>query len=336
MNRLTDLLRQSAVQYPEAPAVAWAQETGGGGFSYSRLHSAVLQGAARLRGAELRTGDKVLLFMEPRPEWALALFSILEAGLVVVPLPAETPPPVAVRIAVFAEAKAVILGAWTQSAALAMNGIRCFPVEELFHVEGAAVSSGGEATLTSNLPRTGTSALQEAAACDASPELAILAFTSQIDEAYALADRYRAAGVPVVLGGLHVSLLPDEAAHHADSVVLYGAESAWPRLVEDFQRGQLKPRYEGLRAGVFLPGNYAHPRFDLLRGRPYNRLTIQTSRGCPLNCEFCAASIRITSAFQQKPVDLVVAELRSALAVTDHPFIDLSKRRGFWRCRSRC
>ncbi len=152
----------------------------------------------------------------------------------------------------------------------------------------------------------------------------ISSFTAQIDEAYRLADRYRAAGVPVVLGGLHVSLLPDEAGQHADSVVLHGAEGAWPRLIEDFRRGQLKPRYEGLRAGVFQPPNYAFPRFDLLRGRPYNRLTVQTSRGCPLNCEFCAASIRITSSFQQKPVDKVVAELKSAMAVMEHPFFELA------------
>src|SRR5262249_40914917 len=124
----------------------------------------------------------------------------------------------------------------------------------------------------------------------------ISSFTAQIDEAYALADRYRAAGVPVVLGGLHVSLVPDEAAAHADSLVVYGAEGAWPRLVEDARRGRLQPRYLGLRAGVFELPNYVRPRFDLLRGRPYNRMTVQTSRGCPLDCEFCAASLRITSA----------------------------------------
>lgn len=152
----------------------------------------------------------------------------------------------------------------------------------------------------------------------------ISSFTAQIDEAYALADRYRAAGVPVVLGGLHVSLMPDEAAQHADSIVLNGAEGAWPRLVEDFRRGRLKPRYEGLRSGVFQAPNHAFPRFDLLRGRPYNRLTVQTSRGCPMDCEFCAASIRITSGFQQKPVERVVAEIKAAMAVTDHPFLELA------------
>ncbi len=154
--------------------------------------------------------------------------------------------------------------------------------------------------------------------------VALSSFTAQIDEAYALADRYRAAGVPVVLGGLHVSLVPEEAAVHADSIVLNGAEGAWPRLIEDFRQGRLQPRYDGLRAEVFQPGNYARPRFDLLRGRPYNRLTVQTSRGCPLQCEFCAASLRITSSFQQKPVALVVEEIRAALEITQHPFFELA------------
>jgi radical SAM superfamily enzyme YgiQ (UPF0313 family) len=152
----------------------------------------------------------------------------------------------------------------------------------------------------------------------------ISSFAAQIDEAYTLADRYRAAGVPVVLGGLHVSMLPDEAAQHADSVVRYGAEGAWPRLVEDFKKGRMKPRYDGLRAGVFDDANYVTPRFDLLRGRPYNRITVQTSRGCPLDCEFCAASLRITSGFQQKPVARAIDEIRRAKDVAERPFFELA------------
>lgn len=152
----------------------------------------------------------------------------------------------------------------------------------------------------------------------------ISSFTARIDAAYELADRYRAAGVPVVLGGLHVSMMPDEAAQHADSIVVGGAEGAWPRLIEDFRRGAMKPRYQGLRKDVFKPGNYARPRFDLLKGREYNRVTVQTSRGCPINCEFCAASLRITSSFQQKPVELVVEELRAAKEAVDLPFVELA------------
>jgi len=128
----------------------------------------------------------------------------------------------------------------------------------------------------------------------------------------------------VVLGGLHVTLAPDEAAEHADSIVVNGAEGAWPQLVKDFQNGRMAPRYEGLRAGVFDEPNYVLPRFDLLRGRSFNRLTVQTSRGCPHNCEFCAASLRITSSFQQKSVEKVVAEIKAALDVTEHPFFELA------------
>ena len=152
----------------------------------------------------------------------------------------------------------------------------------------------------------------------------ISSFTAQIEEAYELAGRYREMGVPVVLGGLHVSLMPDEAAQHADSIVCNGAEGAWPRLVEDFRRGRLQPRYDGRRDRVFEEPYYAMPRFDLLRGRPYNRLTVQTSRGCPLNCEFCAASLRITSSFQQKSVEKAVAEIRAATEMTDNSFLELA------------
>lgn len=152
----------------------------------------------------------------------------------------------------------------------------------------------------------------------------ISSFTAMIDDAYALADRYRALGVPVVLGGLHVTLMPDEAAKHADAIVTGGAEGAWPKLVADFRAGRMKPRYEGMLQDVFRDPWYAKPRFDLLAGRPYNRVTVQTSRGCPLNCEFCAASLRITNSFQQKSVELAIAEIGAAIAQVDRPFLELA------------
>lgn len=149
-------------------------------------------------------------------------------------------------------------------------------------------------------------------------------FTARIEATYRLADRYRAMGVPVVLGGLHVSLMPDEAAEHADAIVVDGAEGAWPQLVRDFQAGAMKARYQGLRKDVFKPDNYVKPRFEFLEGRPYNRVTVQTSRGCPINCEFCAASLRITSSFQQKPVPLVIDELRAATEAFESPFVEFA------------
>jgi radical SAM superfamily enzyme YgiQ (UPF0313 family) len=75
---------------------------------------------------------------------------------------------------------------------------------------------------------------------------------------------------------------------------------------------------------VFRDPLYAKPRFDLLGGLPYNRITVQTSRGCPLKCEFCAASLRITSRYQQKPVDRVMAEISAAMTVAEEPFFELA------------
>ncbi len=194
----------------------------------------------------------------------------------------------------------------------------------------ASLPSLGLLTVAALTPQDVEVSYREIAEVDPNAELepfdlvGISSFTAQIDEAYALADRYRRANVPVVLGGLHVSLLPDEAAEHADSIVVNGAEGAWPQLVQDFQRGALQPRYAGLRRDVFESPNYVRPRFDLLEGRPYNRMTVQTSRGCPLNCEFCAASLRITSSFQQKSVARVVEEIREARTVTDQPFFEFA------------
>jgi radical SAM superfamily enzyme YgiQ (UPF0313 family) len=164
-------------------------------------------------------------------------------------------------------------------------------------------------------------------ALESLPELdlvGISSFTARIDAAYALADRFRARGVPVVLGGLHVSLLPHEALDHADAVVVGGAEGAWPKVLADAEHGRLERVYEGARNGVFEPGLYATPRFDLLAGRPYSRLTVQTSRGCPRACEFCAASLRITTRFNQKPVDQVIAEIRAARPHVAEPFFELA------------
>jgi radical SAM superfamily enzyme YgiQ (UPF0313 family) len=154
--------------------------------------------------------------------------------------------------------------------------------------------------------------------------VAISSFSAQIEESYRIADRYRCAGVPVVMGGLHVSALPQEALEHADAVVIGGAEEAWPRVVLDAEAGNLQRIYRGATDDVFAPGRCSCPRFDLLADRPYNRLTIQTSRGCPRACEFCAASLRITSRFNQKPTDRVVAEIREAKRFIDEPFFEFA------------
>lgn len=152
----------------------------------------------------------------------------------------------------------------------------------------------------------------------------ISSLTASIDDAYRVAAHYRTRGTPVVMGGLHVSSLPAEALAHCDAAVVGGAEGAWPRVVQDAARGRLARRYDGASDAVFSPKLYAEPRFDLLQRRPYNRVTVQTSRGCPRRCEFCAASLLITRRFNQKPVDLVIEEIRAARRFFAHPFFEFA------------
>ncbi|MBI4521734.1 MAG: B12-binding domain-containing radical SAM protein [Gemmatimonadetes bacterium] len=152
----------------------------------------------------------------------------------------------------------------------------------------------------------------------------ISSFTAQIDEAYAVADQYRARGTTVVLGGTHVTLLPDEALQHADAVVWGGAEDTWPQLLNDYAAGTLKARYRGSNRGFYTEVDPILPRFELLVGRPYNRITIQTSRGCPLDCDFCAESKIFTPRFDQKPVAAVEKELKRIVQLFDRPFLEFA------------
>lgn len=126
------------------------------------------------------------------------------------------------------------------------------------------------------------------------------------------------------MGGLHVSRLPHEALDHADSVVVNGAEGIWPQVVVDSEQGKLRKTYYGADDDVFTPERYVQPRFDLLRGRKYNRVTVQTSRGCPRACEFCGASLRITRRYNQKPVQLVISEIREARRHVTVPFFEFA------------
>ena len=97
--------------------------------------------------------------------------------------------------------------------------------------------------------------------------------------AYTIAEAYRRQGVPVVLGGLHPTAVPDEAAQYADAVVVGEAEDLWPVLVEDFASGSLKPVYRG---GLPSLAGRPPPRRDLFRSRKYVPFhsAIPSAKGC--------------------------------------------------------
>jgi radical SAM superfamily enzyme YgiQ (UPF0313 family) len=153
--------------------------------------------------------------------------------------------------------------------------------------------------------------------------VAISSFTAQIKEAYKLADRYRAAGVTVLMGGLHVTARPEEALRHADSVLLGEGESLWPQMLADLQANHLAARYDA-RPLNFDFAQSPMPRFDLLDIAKYNRITVQTQRGCPFNCDFCGASIRLNPRFKPKPVERVLAEIHRIKEAWSHPFIEFA------------
>jgi radical SAM superfamily enzyme YgiQ (UPF0313 family) len=162
--------------------------------------------------------------------------------------------------------------------------------------------------------------LDELPECDLA---AFSSYTAQVKDAYQLADRYRRQGVPTVIGGLHVTCLPDEALQHADAVVVGEGEVSWPRVIADAEAGRMSGIYrpDGVE---FDLANSPVPRYDLLDTDRYNRLTVQTQRGCPWRCEFCASSILLTPRYKQKPVDRVAAEIAEIKRLWDEPFIELA------------
>ena len=157
--------------------------------------------------------------------------------------------------------------------------------------------------------------------------VAISSFSAQMGEGYELADRYRAYKVPVVLGGLHVTALPEEAAAHCDAVVVGEGEAVWQDVLRDAEKGHLRRIYHA--DGEFDLARAPMPAFHLLNVSKYNRLTVQASRGCPLRCEFCASSTLLTGRYKQKPAERVLAEIDRICELWRHPFLELADDNAF-------
>ena len=136
----------------------------------------------------------------------------------------------------------------------------------------------------------------------------ISAVTSSAPRAYRIADTYREKGIPVVIGGIHASALPEEAKHHADSVVIGEAERSWPQLIKDFESGHLKPFYKSDK-----PANsnlIKCPRHDLLRVPPLFT-AVAPSRGCPFNCSFCTLTHLHGQIYRPRPIENVIQEINN-------------------------
>lgn len=153
--------------------------------------------------------------------------------------------------------------------------------------------------------------------------IAFSTFTAMAWECYELAARYRAAGIPTVLGGLHATLVPKEASQHFDAVCIGEGENLWPTIIADARAGKLQRFYRHPDNVIYDIKRAPVPRFDLFDVDKYNRLTVQTSRGCPLDCEFCAAS-KIFGRYRIKPVKQVMTEIDTILEFWRNPFIEFA------------
>ena len=134
----------------------------------------------------------------------------------------------------------------------------------------------------------------------------ITAFTSQATRAYKIASLFRRQGVPVVMGGIHASMCLSEALGYVDAVVTGEAESQWGAVLEDVKTGNLKRVYEG---GLVADHSISGARHDLHAGEYYFG-SIQTTRGCPLCCDFCSVTAFNGGKFRHRPIEHVIDELR--------------------------
>ncbi len=139
--------------------------------------------------------------------------------------------------------------------------------------------------------------------------ISVLTGTSR--RAYALADHFRSRNIPVVLGGVHVTLMPDEARRFADTIVIGMADQAWPKLVQDFREGKLQKEYKDPPATTEFYEDIPTPRWDLIKKARYQvPYTIPFTRGCIHACDFCTVP-GIWPRFQKRPVKDIVRDVKA-------------------------
>lgn len=131
-------------------------------------------------------------------------------------------------------------------------------------------------------------------------------FTPQATNANRIADRFRAAGVKVIAGGIHPTMVPDDALAHADTIVEGPVEGLWKTILDDLAGRRLRRRYHGSATAAF-----ATPRLDLFRGSHYLKSgVIQTARGCAVDCGFCVVPSCYGKDYTLRPVEDVLEEIR--------------------------
>jgi len=157
----------------------------------------------------------------------------------------------------------------------------------------------------------------------------ISAMTCFVNRGYEIADALRARGVPVVMGGVHASFMPQEALRHCDAVVIGEVELVLPKLLDDLERGEMRGSYKSDR--LHPMENMPTPRYDLIKKNRYvNTTFVQTSRGCHQGCTFCAEPLMNGLKFRYRPVDEVMREIDNCgsrmISINDADFFGTPER----------
>lgn len=135
----------------------------------------------------------------------------------------------------------------------------------------------------------------------------ITTITLSINQAYRIASRFRAQGKTVIMGGVHASMCPDEALEFCDSVCIGDGEHIIGRMIDDFENNRLKPKYMGELKPI---SPMKSPRRDLYKSA-YRFVPVDTSRGCPFNCDFCAINAFYRNVYRQREVEDIINELKA-------------------------
>jgi len=164
--------------------------------------------------------------------------------------------------------------------------------------------------------------------------VALTSYSSGATRAYEIAAQCRAEGIPIVMGGPHASALPDEAAQYVDSVAIGECDALWPRIVEDAARGQLARRYEGAFAALDQPGiGRAAQHLQPING-VYDVSSIQTSRGCPVGCDYCSVTRYNGPTIRRRNIDEIIEEWNSTprrfIFVVDDNFFGVGPKHAAW------
>lgn len=150
--------------------------------------------------------------------------------------------------------------------------------------------------------------------------VAISANTALAPRAYEVASEFRRRGAKVVMGGIHATALPEEAARYVDSVGIGEGEGYWAQLCQDAASDKLQPLYQCAE----LPdlSDLPIPRRDLIDPRHYTLpRTIQTSRGCPFRCSFCSVHKFFGGRYRMRPVGQVIEEIKTMPGDDNNPLI---------------